>query len=49
MKIEIHENFDSHDEMVTALEHITSLVRQGYVSGYGPGWELEGEWEEDEE
>lgn len=48
--IEIFEEVSNDYEMVDLLRHIADQIeREGYTSGYHPGWELQGEIEEDED
>lgn len=40
IKIEIYEEVDDAVAMVDLLNHITTMVKDGYISGYHPGWKL---------
>jgi len=45
LKIEISEEVKTSEDMITVLERIAELVKQGYTSGYDPDWKLTGEEE----
>jgi hypothetical protein len=40
MKINITEEFESAENITTALNHIAKLIEQGYTSGHYPTWTL---------
>lgn len=39
----IHEEVEDTEAVVDLLNHIATKVKEGYTSGYHPGWELKGE------
>lgn len=43
LSIEIESTFETTDDLVDALKEISSLVNQGFTSGYDPRWSLSGE------
>lgn len=45
IKIEIHEEVSNAEEMVDLLNEIATKVKEGYTSGYHPGWTISGEEE----
>lgn len=47
--IKIHQQEDSANDMAHCLRHIAKLIEEGYTSGCGPSWELEGEDEPEED
>ena len=44
--IKITEEVNTKQDMAYLLEHISTLVAQGYRCGYYPTWEIEGHEEE---
>lgn len=45
--VTVHEKTYTAEDMANVLELIAEQLRQGYVSGYGPTWERQGEEEAD--
>lgn len=45
IKIEILEEVETKEDMVDLLNQIATMVKEGYTSGYHPGWRIEGEEE----
>lgn len=43
LKIDIHEEVDDAGELVDLLNHIATLVKEGYTSGHYPRWSITGE------
>lgn len=40
VRIEIDEVVDSGTDMVDLLNHIATKIKEGFTSGYHPGWTL---------
>lgn len=45
IKLEIYEEVASVSDLVDLLNEIATKVKEGYTSGYHPGWKLVGEAE----
>lgn len=46
LKITIHDECKTPEDMADVLDRIAELLREGYTSGYYPGWGLNGTVEE---
>jgi hypothetical protein len=40
VKITVYEPAADGEEMAGLLEHLADLLREGYTSGFHPGWDL---------
>lgn len=40
IKIEIHDEVEDEMAMVDLLNHIATLVKEGYTSGINPNWDI---------
>ena len=49
VRINIHEEVSTNEDMALVLEKIAELINHGYRRGYDPEWSLEGEEEPEEE
>lgn len=47
--IKIHESVASADDMADLLDNVADQIRAGMTRGFHPGWELDGNEEQDGE
>lgn len=49
VRIEILESVEKPEDLIDLLEHVTKQVREGFVSGYHPGWKIVDDTVEEED